>query len=1479
MPVSLDDLKTILQMQQAQNEANQTKLLDAFARMFSLQSSSACQSDKHESIINSISEFQYDPEANVIFSSWFHRCEDIFRVECSHLDDAAKVRLLLRRLGTQEYNKYVNFILPQNPRDVSFKDTVQILSDIFDEQSSLFNTRYKCFQITKSPEDDYLTYAGKVNRQCERFKINEITADQFKCLIFICGLKNEEDADVRTRMLVRIEQEPNMTLQMVTTECQRLLNLKHDTAMVQQKGKPSGSDSINALRSIKSSKQNCTNMKKPANPPSPCWFCGAWHFAKICPFKNHKCRKCHRIGHKEGHCSLNKRKTKHRSENSKQRSNSQIKTTFATFKVGFKNRRKFVNLLVNGKLIRLQLDTASDVTLISKNTWHKLGCPSIRPTEHVARNASGDIVKLTGEVLCNVQLMGSKFTDVCYLTNRHDLDLLGLDWIAHVDTLNKLLDEVCSQNVSYDSIQIPNDISKSNASDESSSLDINELNASDETCSYDLSESNNSNVMCSHHVKSNTADLVPSHKISKSNTSDKVCANETSESHVLLSNVMSTSKSSVSSQLSSVSYINHLRQKHACVFQNKLGCYKFTKVSLSLKENAKPIFRPKRPVPYAALSVVDQELDRLEALGVIEPVNYSSWAAPIVVVRKANGTVRICADFSTGLNNALEDHTYPLPIQEDLFIKLNGGKCFAKIDLADAYLQIEVDPASQPLLTINTHRGLYQYKRLPFGVKPAPAIFQQIMDTMLANLPGVAVYLDDVIVTGSSKSELFNRLDTVLTKISECGFYLKEEKCTFFMNSVKYLGFVFDKNGRRPDPENVRAIQNMPPPSNVATLRSFLGLISYYSNFLPQLHRLRAPMNQLLSSNVKWNWSTKCQKCFDEVKSLLTSDLLLTYFDPSLEIVVAADASDYGIGAVISHKFPDGKEKAIAHASRTLTSAERKYSQIEKEGLALIFAVKKFHKMLHGRKFTLITDHKPLLSIFGSKKGIPVYTANRLQRWATMLLGYDFVIKYKSTSDFGHADALSRLISNHKLENEDTVIASISVEEDVSRMLFNSTQILPVTAARIAEHTRRDPILRRLSTFIQRGWPPRITSHELKQYYQRRQSLSIVNDCIMVADRVVVPYNLRSLVLKQLHTAHPGTGRMKAIARSYVYWPNIDEHIEDFVHACRKCAEVSKCPRKAELHSWPSPEEPWSRIHVDFAGPFQGTYFLVCVDAYSKWPEIFPINQITSQQTIMKLRQLFSRFGVPDVLVTDNGTQFISSIFSDFCKRFGVKHVRSPPYHPQSNGQAERFVDTFKRALLKAKGEGKIEEILDDFLLVYRTTPNPSTPNQMSPAEIMFGRKVRTALDAMKPQQRDIGKRNRKMENQFDRHHGAKRRIFQKNQKVYVRDFRYSPPQWTSGRILKRQGNVMYVVEVEGQKWTRHVNHILENAGTSQKTEKLDSMWRIILDSFDIKCSATQKTTQPEQSPIRKASRKRRRPDILQVDPKRRTYVSEGRYQ
>ncbi|XP_041767811.1 uncharacterized protein K02A2.6-like [Anopheles merus] len=248
---------------------------------------------------------------------------------------------------------------------------------------------------------------------------------------------------------------------------------------------------------------------------------------------------------------------------------------------------------------------------------------------------------------------------------------------------------------------------------------------------------------------------------------------------------------------------------------DSLGHCRKLKVKLFLKPNAKPIFCPKRPVPFNTIPLVDAELTRLQSLGILEPVDFSEWAAPIVAVRKPNGRVRICADYSTGLNEALEPNHYPLPTPEEIFAQLNGSTVFSIVDLSDAYLQLEVDDDSKKLLTINTHRGLFRFNRLAPGVKSASGVFQRVVDGMITDIPGVRSFIDDVIVFGKDISSHATSLNLLFQRLKEYGFHVKAEKCHFFQSQLGYLGHIVDIQGIRPDPEKVKAIAALPPPTNV----------------------------------------------------------------------------------------------------------------------------------------------------------------------------------------------------------------------------------------------------------------------------------------------------------------------------------------------------------------------------------------------------------------------------------------------------------------------------------------------------------------------------------------------------------------------------------------------------------------------------------------------------------------------------------------
>ena len=478
--------------------------------------------------------------------------------------------------------------------------------------------------------------------------------------------------------------------------------------------------------------------------------------------------------------------------------------------------------------------------------------------------------------------------------------------------------------------------------------------------------------------------------------------------------------------------------------------------------NALPKFFRPRVVPFALRGRVEKELDRLQSQGVIEPVRFAEWAAPIVPNVKGDGSVRICGDYKVTANAFALVDTYPLPRIDDLLASLSGGKSFTKLDLAHAYLQIPLEERSKKYTTINTQRGLFQYNRLPFGLSAAPAIFQRTMESILRGLPRVCIYLDDILITGVNEEDHLHNLKAVLSRLKQAGFRLKRHKCAFLLPSIEYLGHVIDAEGLRPSGKKTQAIQNAPTPKTTSELRSFLGLMNYYGKFIPNLSTLMASLHWLLQKHVKWDWGRAQENAFRKAKGVLSSSQILVHFQPDKDLVVICDASPYGVGAVLSHVL-DGTERPIYYASRSLAIAEKKYSQLDKEGLAIIFAVKRFHQFLYGRPFLIKSDHKPLQYIFGHTHPVPPLASARLQRWALILGAYDYKIVYRPGGEIGNADGLSRL----PLPNYPT---DIPVPGETI-LLMRSLELSEITAERISQWTSRNPLLSRIRRFLHLGWP------------------------------------------------------------------------------------------------------------------------------------------------------------------------------------------------------------------------------------------------------------------------------------------------------------------------------------------------------------------------------------------------------------------------
>ena len=846
------------------------------------------------------------------------------------------------------------------------------------------------------------------------------------------------------------------------------------------------------------------------------------------------------------------------------------------------------------------------------------------------------------------------------------------------------------------------------------------------------------------------------------------------------------------------SALRDVQDEFSVLFEPGLGHYNVRKIELSVDSSVSPRFMKHRPPPFALREAIETELDRQVAAGILVPVETSRWATPVVPVEKKDGSVRLCGSYDMTVNVASPLERYPLPRVEELFTTLSGGAQYTKIDLAEAYLQLELAESCREYLTINTHKGLFQPTRLCYGVKSAVSIFQREMETLLSGIPNTAVYLDDICVTGSSAAEHLCNVRLVLERLAGAGLKVNRQKCVWLADRVSYLGFSISAAGVQPSPERSRAILDAPEPTSLRQLRSYLGMLQYYSRFTPRLATVAAPLYALQKKNAVWTWDEPQKVAFAETKRLLGSAPVLAHYDPGQPLVLTTDASPYGVAAVLSHPEA-GTDRPIAYASRSLCDAERNYSQLDKEACAVMFGVSKYHQYLYGRAFVIKTDHQPLIALLG-EKALPLTVSPRILRYRLRLAGYQYKMQHVPGRSMSNADGLSRLPLPEAPPDA-------APPADVVRLMDDLAEVVDVSQVRTG--TRRDPSLAAAYRHTSEGWPTTNPDAELLPYFRRRSELSLQDGCLLWGSRVVIPTALRDKVLRLLHDGHPGIAGMKRIARNSVWWPGIDADIETCVRACDPCQVQRGSVPENMPQPWQYPDKPWSRLHLDYAGPVEGKYLLIVVDAFSKWPEVHITSSTSSAATIEKLRLSFSQHGLPTVIVTDNAACFVSSEFEAFLSVNGILHKRSPPRHPASNGQAEVTVKIVKAAL-KRRHEGSMQTRLARFLLSYRNTPHSTTGR--TPAELLVNRPLRTRLDLLRPdlattvQRRQEAWRDRRTSR-------AAPRALQVGDGVYVSEIgtrlqNPSAPTWTHAELEAIDGQLCRVRLPDGRSFVRHRDHV-----------------------------------------------------------------------
>ena len=778
-----------------------------------------------------------------------------------------------------------------------------------------------------------------------------------------------------------------------------------------------------------------------------------------------------------------------------------------------------------------------------------------------------------------------------------------------------------------------------------------------------------------------------------------------------------------------------------------MGCTTLVEHSIDTG-NSRPIRQPLRRHPVAHLDIIDKQVDELIQHDIVQPAA-SPWASNVVLVRKKDGSFRLCVDYRA-VNAITYKDTYPLPHIDTCLGSMDGAVYYSTLDLRSGYHNIPIARVDKDKTAFITRRGCFRYKRLPFGLTTAPSVFQRLMDLALCGLTyfSCLVYLDDIIVFAKDFSTHMQRLREVFERLRKANLKLHVNKCFLFQRKVSFLGHVLSEAGIEVQQEKVAAVKDWPTPKNLSELRSYLGLCSYYRRFIANFADIAAPLHALQRKGIEFKWGREQDDAFQLLKERHISAPILGMPTDEGTYVLDTDASDVGLGSVLSQRQGE-REVVIAYASRTLSKPEHNYDVTKRELLAIVFGLRTYRQYLLGKPFVIRTDHSALRWLRTTPEPMA-----QLARWLTFIEQFSFEIEHRAGVRHGNADGLSRRPTD---EGEGAAVrGSVTTKESENALKAESLASDAVGETTLAQLQMNDPDIGPIARLrSQQTDRPRIEAVSAESPFTKRlvsewETLEVIDGLLYRrfsyrdgrpdALQLLVPRVKRKDFLERTHAGmgggHLGVRRTLDQVRRRAFWPGWRRDVRKFVRQCVKCNGYfrGKLPRTGPLQPMLT-GAPFERLHLDLTGPHprsrRGSVFIISViDPFSKWAECFPApNKEANTIARILVEQVICRFGVPLSLLTDNTRELGGDVMTAICHLLGVEKLRTTVYKASTNAAVERFHRTLNSMLgrMIEDNEKDWDMLLPYVMAAYRSSRHEATG--FTPNYLLLGREVHAPVD------------------------------------------------------------------------------------------------------------------------------------------------------